>query len=101
MYNKKCIVINESFSQHLVKSKTKQKTENANHYKRLRKYVTKQLILTNAIKTTKYKLRTEEILTTFMTNKGLLSNQSINKKKRNNQLKLNKKLKQTFHRRGK
>lgn len=29
MYNKKCIVINESFSQHLVKSKTKQKTENA------------------------------------------------------------------------
>lgn len=36
-----------------------------------------------------------------MTNKGLLPNQSINKKKRNNQLKLNKKLKQTFHRRGK
>ena len=36
-----------------------------------------------------------------MTNKGLLSNQSINKKKRNNQLKLNKKLKQTFPRRGK
>lgn len=53
----------------------------------------------DTIKTTKHKLRTEKILTMYITNKGLLSYQSINKKKGRNQLKVNKTHKQTFQRR--
>lgn len=74
----------------------KQKIDGIHYYIKMNTFWSSE----DTVRPKKCELRSEKILTTYITNEGFLSCQSSIRKKGNNQLKLNKKHQQTFHRRG-